>query len=160
LCNLGVAHTRGTGVADDYHEDVRLYTKVAEQGDAIAQANLATAYASGRVFNVNFYKQAYLTSKNLEDEKRVVSKLDERISSEMVDKMPKVPLVSTLAGCPRWAVCLRLILQIPCGPLQRNSARISGRLLLGAIFILPLYMRSTPKDVGNRVVRHRAPVET
>ncbi|GEM_PF-3533346 len=46
--NLGVMHTQGQGLPQDFKEGVKWYRLAAEQGNAAAQSNLGVMYARGK----------------------------------------------------------------------------------------------------------------
>ena len=56
---LGVMYRKGEGVAQDFKETVKWYTKAAEQGDAKAQSTLGIMYDHGRGV-VQDYKNAHM----------------------------------------------------------------------------------------------------
>ena len=56
---LGLMYYTGRGVAQDYKEAVKWYTKSAEQGIASAQYNLGVVYGNGRGVAQD-YKSAYM----------------------------------------------------------------------------------------------------
>ena len=46
--NLATFYQNGDGIAQDYKEAVKWFTKAAEQGEVMAQSNLGWAYYEGR----------------------------------------------------------------------------------------------------------------
>ena len=58
--NLGIMYENGTGVAQDYHEAVRMYTLAATQDDAHAQYNLACMYETGTGVAQDYHEAARL----------------------------------------------------------------------------------------------------